>query len=294
MVRRFILFTIIGFLVIACVPAQEFKLDAPFKLAYRTTQSNSDENIRIRFDGVNSDERCPIEYSCVVAGNAEVALTFWSGAKKESFVLNTSNDPQAWTGMGYTVSLIGLAPAKSAYRPLPRRDYVVTVLVGKSGEHCFSNKECGADEYCFFKDCTQETGLCQPRTQACTMIYDPVCGCDGQTYSSACVAAGRGVSVDYAGECRPERDTHCDDGTQPTCRMPEPTCLEHEVLAYQNNCYVCVNSVTCLPWGQANCQVDENCAEGEYCDMCATSSCPMCDDCVAACVLKREYILPAQ
>jgi hypothetical protein len=44
-------------------------------------------------------------------------------------------------------------------------------------------------------------GVCELRPQACIALFDPVCGCDGITYSNACTAHAAGVGIDHIGTC---------------------------------------------------------------------------------------------
>ncbi len=144
---------------------------------------------------------------------------------------------------------------------------------------CRDNGDCGAGEYCAKERCDAERGRCETRPEACVLaVIDPVCGCDGRTYSNACLAASAGVNTQAPGECPapiepydPCEGKACGETCQ-VCRPGDPTCIETAVVKY------CQPDGACSPEAPACEPAYDPCegkACGETCRVCPPSD-PTC------------------
>ncbi len=91
----------------------------------------------------------------------------------------------------------GVAPVRTEEDP-----------IAGSGRRCRSARalECDSGEYCDFPvgaacGARGRAGVCRPRPELCTREYMPVCGCDGRTWPTRCVAASQGVDAASDGAC---------------------------------------------------------------------------------------------
>ena len=92
-------------------PTKNFLLGDTVTVAFDQTVVNDNENIRLRFSKLISEERCPLEFECFWEGNAEVQFEFFSDGQKSVFSLNTfSGYTRDTTITSYNIKMIGLRP----------------------------------------------------------------------------------------------------------------------------------------------------------------------------------------
>jgi len=194
-----------------------------------------------------------------------------------------------------------------------------------TGETCggIAGLKCADDQYCqlpISANCgaADQTGICQPRPEACDAVYAPVCGCDGKTYGNSCSASAAGTSVAANGECEPAGkacgevgncadDEYCNYPLSANCgRADAPgVCTKIPVGAactaqyapvcgcdgktYGNDCEATVAGVSIASKGECEGEtcgglLPKTCPPSEYCDYPATSQCGAGDQ-TGVCVL---------
>ena len=105
-------------------------LGQPFDLRAGSSAA-LDGGLRVTFERVPADSRCPIDAFCVRAGEALVALTI-SQDGRNTAARELRTDPAAaaeTTYSGYSIKLLTLAPYPRSGTQILPEDYVATLAV---------------------------------------------------------------------------------------------------------------------------------------------------------------------
>jgi hypothetical protein len=101
----------------------------PFDLRVGESALTTDD-LRIKFDTVRSDSRCPMDALCVRAGEAVIAVTVARvgevGVGRE---LDTTPARSSTTYLNFTITLSSLQPYPRSDRQIQSADYVATFVV---------------------------------------------------------------------------------------------------------------------------------------------------------------------
>ena len=101
----------------------------PFDLRIGESALTTDD-IRIKFDTVRSDSRCPSDVNCVRAGEAVIALTLSKeGEISVGRELDTTPARSSTTFLNFTITLSQLQPYPRSDRSIQPGDYIATFIV---------------------------------------------------------------------------------------------------------------------------------------------------------------------
>jgi hypothetical protein len=108
-------------------------LGTPFSLRAGGSAQTRDAVLRVGFDAVIGDSRCPKGQQCVWAGDASVQVWVQQGSgPRETRVLHTApGDGQAARVWGHELRLVRVEPMPAAGRTTASGDYTATLLLSR-------------------------------------------------------------------------------------------------------------------------------------------------------------------
>jgi len=121
-----------GFALLACADgptaSADVALGAEFALAPGESALAGDDGLRVAFESVTEDSRCPMDAICIQAGRVVVAVSAGRGHARP-FSLSPG---EAALADGYRLRLVRVDPYPSAAEPIPASAYRATFVVDRS------------------------------------------------------------------------------------------------------------------------------------------------------------------
>jgi hypothetical protein len=90
-----------------------------------------DNKLKLRFEGVGADSRCPVDAICVWAGDGEVFLQISTDNFSQRYTVHTGLEPREIVIDNYLFQLINLFPARRVGRQIEPKEYNIEIKVTK-------------------------------------------------------------------------------------------------------------------------------------------------------------------
>jgi hypothetical protein len=126
--------SVFAILISGCAahPAQPSRpLGQPFEL-HAGTSAIVEDGVRVMFQRVRSDSRCPLDALCIQAGEAIVVLTLSQPAAAQvEQELRTTPAFSEVSYLSYVIRLVALAPYPRSTQQIRPEEYVATLTVDR-------------------------------------------------------------------------------------------------------------------------------------------------------------------
>jgi hypothetical protein len=109
-------------------------LDHEFKIKYGQELTIKGEGLKVKFDSLAEDSRCPTGVNCVWEGDAKILVGVSQGSPEATSLELHTNGKFAKSGkyQQYVITLVALDPYPKADVKKGQREYVATLLITKA------------------------------------------------------------------------------------------------------------------------------------------------------------------
>jgi hypothetical protein len=113
--------------------AEKAVLNRDFKIKYGHEVTVKGAGLKVKFDSLLEDSRCPKDVKCVWAGEAKILITVKRANERESKIELRTNGEfiLAAKYQDYVIKLVALDPYPRTSAKVKPSSYVATLLIGK-------------------------------------------------------------------------------------------------------------------------------------------------------------------
>jgi hypothetical protein len=130
------LFSVGSIALLLCILSADILARQPQGVRVKVGNSSVEKRSRIKVEFLEmmDDSRCPIDTTCIWAGNAHIKIHVSKNGKSKTMELNSTVKNSDSTFAGYEFKLAALTPVPRSNIRIDRNGYVATISMTKFGK----------------------------------------------------------------------------------------------------------------------------------------------------------------